>query len=331
MIPTPPRGYWQKLAAGHDVARAALPPSDDSTALKPSFIRYAPGEEPKKEADPPAREVPPYEAFEKMPKNRITVGKRLTNPHPMTAHAKAAYKQEYLDPKYGWSIPSQRPTINIKVTPQWMPRALLIIDALLKALDARGIRVTNEARGHRLRTYAHLGDTRIPFDLYESSQKRERYDKGYERLTPYWVPSGLFVLRVCSEHFGPRAEWRDQKGRRRVEDCLNAFVVGLHREVERLEAFKRDREREHAAWDEANRRRQELRRQEEAEAAQAIELEALAQRWKLAGDIRVFLAAVEETHTAGGAIQPGSDISQWIAWGRSHADRLDPLIATPKE
>jgi len=246
----------------------------------------------------------------------------------MVAHAKAAYKHEYLDPKYGWSISSQRPTLNIKVTPQWMPRALLIMDALLKALDARGVHVSNEERGCRLRTYAHLGETRIPFDLYESSRKRERYDKLYARMTPVWVPSGVLVLRVCSDHFGSRAEWRDQAGKRRVEDCLNSFVVGLHREAKRLEALEAQREAQYAAWEEARRRQEALRRQKEQEAAKVSELEALVQRWNHAENIRAFLAAFELKHAAGVGIEAGTELHQWIAWGLSHADALDPLTET---
>src|ERR1051326_3790242 len=69
-IPVPPRGWWAKKAAGHDVPRPPLPASRQP---KPITVERHAAPTPAESSDDP-----PEIAFELQPENRIVVPERLT-------------------------------------------------------------------------------------------------------------------------------------------------------------------------------------------------------------------------------------------------------------
>lgn len=211
------------------------------------------------------------------------------------------------------------------------PQVATMLDALLKAMEARGMRVTVETVFHKTYTFAYLDGVRVPFDLIEGQCKGEVYDEWQKKKKMTFVLSGQLVLRVCSEHWSWNKEWRDKEGKRRVEDCLNKFMVSLHEEAAKVNEWNRGQQRQRIEQEEKQRREEEARRRREAEAAKVQELENFVQGWRFATDIRDFLAAVEQKHEQHGGIAETSELAEWIRWGRSHADRIDPLVPTPSE
>jgi hypothetical protein len=326
-MPTPGVGYWQKVAAGKRVLKPKLRDPDRDETFQVTFTRYAPGEVREDPPPAPPREVPEFEVFEGLPENRIVVADTLTRPHPLVAHTKAAFAPNRGERAYS----RERPALNVRVSPGLLPRALLIMDTLIKALEARGMRVTVETVFHKTYTFAYLGGVRVPFDLIEGQCKGEVYDDWSKKMKTSFVLSGQLVLRVCSEQWGWKKEWRDKEGRRRIEDCLNKFMIGLHEEAENVKAWDHRQEQQRIEREDARCREEELRRRKEAEAAKVRELEAFVQNWKMAADIRGFLDAVEQKHAENGGIEKDSDLGRWIQWGRSHAEHLDPLVHTPNE
>lgn len=325
-IPTPGVGYWQKVAFGKRTQKAKLPDPDRDDKFQVTFTRYADGEAREVEP-PPAREIPAYETFEGLRENRIVVAETLTRPHALVAHTKAVFSSKQRD----WESLRKHPALDVRVSSELLPRALLVMDALLKAMEARGMRVTTETVFHKTFTFAYLEGVRVPFDLIEGQRKGEVYDDWSKKKKTTFVLAGQLVLRVCSEQWGLKKEWRDKEGKRRVEDCLNKFMIGLHEEAANVNEWNRRQERQRIEQEEKQRREEEARRRREAEAAKVQELENFVQGWRFATDIRQFLIAVEQKHEQHGGIAEDSELAEWIRWGRSHADRIDPLVPTPDE
>lgn len=83
-------------------------------------------------------------------------------------------------------------------------------------------------------------------------------------------------------------------------------------------------------YEECRRRREafEERRRKELELVEALEEET--HKWRRAGDIRGYVAAVE-ARLQHEALEPDRDrkIREWIAWSRHKADWIDPIVAAP--
>ncbi|MFI6004922.1 PE-PGRS family protein [Streptomyces sp. NPDC051366] len=183
---------------------------------------------------------------------------------------------------------------------------------------------------------------------------RRTYD--WQRVTPAHrvEPSGELELRL-----GINTEWADTKGKR-LEDQIDAVFKVLkaraqeqerarlkyeaeqHRLQEEREAEQR-RLREERARQEAERQRLEgekrQRRQEKWEAAvsmasikavdaaRAEQFGTALDQWRAAGEIRAFCDALDEAAAQEDGPVEAESLREWSAWGRSEADRIDPVLS----
>jgi hypothetical protein len=324
-VPKPGVGYWQKLEAGKRVHRAKLKDPEAEDALEIWLTRYEPGEVP---PQTPQREIPAYEAAEALPGNRIVVPEEApAHLHPLVAKVKRTLKANLWEHRYGWLTPSERPCLDVRVSAGTLDRALRIMDALLKALEQRGLEPAIIGEKYSERSVVRIGGHAVGFDMFESPCKGEKLDDYTKKLESAMVPSGRLVLRVLDEDGRPRWEWRDMK-RRQVEDGLNAFVVALHEQAQGManaEAHRAQRMlEEQARWA----REAEERRAREEEAARVRELEALVARWRQAADIRAFVEAIHQEHREQGQeVCADTKLGAWLTWALGHANSLDPARA----
>jgi len=237
--------------------------------------------------------------------------------------------------------PRAQKCIGIRVSPGIRDRALRIMDALIKALEARGMPVTLTEDGQSMTRVEVSGET-LNFWLDEKlrceekrltlaeERDREKYLFLFRRPGCVYHPTG--ILRLTIGDFGSRGlrpSWGDS-GRGRLEDCLNAFVSGLvkasvRKRVERLERERRERE-----WQEEMRRREESARLRREEEARVKALEENAASWKRSQEIRAYIQAVKEAAVRQqGQIPAGSGLEKWLKWASDQADRLDPLVKRP--
>lgn len=215
--------------------------------------------------------------------------------------------------------------MDIRVTPDTLTQALLLVDTIIKALHSRQIRVeTHDRKDRKGNTFALVDDESILFDIFEAPRKGPREDHWSGKTVEGMVPSGKLVLRVHGE-FGIARELRDQK-RKTLNDRLNEFVVELHREAQRRKANRIEREREELERQERRRRQLESERQHEEEAARIRQLEIHVANWRKANDIREFLKSFVETYERTKDFQSDRPIQEWIEWASAQADRMDPLV-----
>jgi hypothetical protein len=342
-IPRPTRGYWAKKRNGKRVAKKKLKTIEEGN---PVIFWYKPG--PPQEEKRPPTESQKQRALENRPENRIAVPDQLADPHPLVARTERSIRKAEPD-ESGIIRPQGSRCLNVAVAPAQIDRALRILDAVIKALEARGFAVST-VEGDRPRTAARVLGERVGFLLYEETKRQERKptpeekkkDAEWERfgdLWPIpkryeWVPTGKLALQI-TDGYGLRRCWTDRSDRR-VEQFLNSFVVGLVRAAETMKQQRVETERRQKEEEERNRRRQEeeqqqreqKRRQREEEARfQLLEGEAAA--WVRAQQLRAYLAAVRATQEAHGGVPAGSALDDWLAWAESRVAALDPLTRPP--
>ena len=305
-IPLPGRGYWARLRAGQKMKRVPLPklPAGVPETLP---VYHAPPAAKEREASPGTAARMKKESTEEA---AIVVADTLERPHPLVRDANKYFRMR------------DRPAVghlDVAVSRDSLDRALCIMDALIKALIARGLTV--EVTEMRISTNSYYryperspdsNVTRVQvegewvvFGMEERSKvvipdplEPPKHLKGQERERwIYWnqprrtlVPKGALVLRLKNvDRVNVRKEWKDGV-RKTLEHQLNDIVARLYLAAEGLKEKRlQDEAAARARVEREKREYQEyLRRQEEKRKAE--ELSQMLEGWRLARDIRAFVA-----------------------------------------
>lgn len=255
--------------------------------------------------------------LEKKPENRIVVPDRLIDPHPLVKQTRTSLRDAAPDP-FGRVRPTAPGCLNLCVFPENVRRGLLIFDTILKALQRRGYPVSVEGQtGH---TQAEVLGEKIGFRVYEATKRQEGNRED----------SGRLVLKIIN---GQERCWTDSPSRR-IEQALNAFVVGLVAAAENIKRrrSRAEKQRQEQLERERQRKEQERQQQEEesrrqAEKERCLQLEAEAAAWTKAVQIRSYVAAVRQVAIEdSGEILPGGILDGWLRWAEEYANVIDPLI-----
>jgi len=263
------------------------------------------------------------------------VAEVLDNPHPLVAKSVAAFRHAKPDHQ-GYLEPKASPCLSVRVTLDSADRAMCIMDALIKALDSRGFTVGIRG-GERPATVVSLGEEEVNIALEERVKRVERppparpgrHEPAWSYPQYEWQATGQLALKI--ENIwgdGVRQTWADGK-HQRVEDRLNAFVVGLVAAGEVLKRQRLEREAREREWRAAEERRLlEVRRREE-EASRIRALDHSVTKWRRARLVREYVAEVRTAAEKAGTLEPGSALAEWLAWAEGYANRIDPLLPTP--
>jgi hypothetical protein len=322
----PGLGYWRKKETGKKVSQPPLP---DFSGSEEVFFTVDVSEmdefgnvKPKKTLD--------YVEFERNPENAILVPAVLSDPHRFVSEAQKHFERAEPDYKMGWLVRRQVTTLDIRVCRDSVDRALRIMDALIKALEKRGISVIL-VREKEYSTFVQVEEEILAIGLDELLRFRKSGEERFSgRERHAYFPTGRLTLKIRSaEYLGCRHQWRDRV-RQRLEDCLNSFVVGLRNAAELERSRRIEREERDRQWKEARAQREELRKIQKEELERLQRLETEVANWRKAQEIRAYVSAVESTIIArDGNIEPDSEIAKWISWVLSHSDRFDPLMESP--
>jgi hypothetical protein len=326
-IPKPPLGYWAKLAHGKTVSRPPLPNIDDQR-LERIEIRKR----------PLFSGGPKPQAREQEKDASIAVPERLTSPHPLVRSTIDALKN--LTPDETGILRSRTGgCLNVRVGRQSVGRAMRLMDALIKVLEARGSSVNVLERDRTHPTCVKILDETIEVELREGLNRREKQFTAAElreRERSSWLrdrkeyefyPSGNFVFMIltyCGE--GVRKVWSDGK-RQRLENCLNSIVAGLGVAAEGVKAHRLKLERWEQERQEEQRRRWEEEERRHKEEEKIKDLERWVANWNQSRKIREFLSEVEKA-AAENPAKKTDNLSDWLSWARAYADSIDPIHLT---
>ena len=330
-VPLPPLGYWARVAAGRKPPTPPLPKySGPAEIVRQRYISDEP-------VEPDPEHLVARREFEARPENRIVVSETLDTPHPLLAATERAFRR----PKHRdlRNLPTtDRRALDISVSEASLPRALRIMNALVKALDARGMHLRIEPDGKR-RSCLTLQGQVLAIRLVESISRTEREptEKERQEIKKYghaylpnrysYEPMGMLKLGIIGSYHSDFHKTVADGKRQRVEQRLNEFVVKLEAEAVRRKRHEEHLERQHRLWEKQERRRREREEQKRKEIERLKALEEEARDWKRSEDIRAYVAAVEtKAMHEHGRIGPDSELGQWIAWARHKADWIDPLV-----
>ena len=223
--------------------------------------------------------------------------------------------------------------LGVRVSLDSVDRAMCIYDALLKALDLRGY-TTAISPGDEPGTLVRVGEEDVSITIEEKLERADREETRMRRASRFtserdWKPTGRLVLRLDHSYLGGiRTSWGDGK-KQRVEDCLNACVVGMVAVAEELKANRLRREAWEKEWREAEARRVDEARRKEEEAARVRALESAVAAWQRTRAIREYAAELRQKAEAAGVLAEDSPLADWLAWAEAYAARTDPFLPEP--
>ena len=296
------------IRASADKPQAALPNPDQDESIT-IHVRE------ELQVDPEIQEQADS-AFAKI--GPVTVREDLRGCHCLISEMREYLNGRDLYPTGIYRITQDAP-LDLKVSKDGQHRALRIMDALIKALVARGLAVEvteRKVQGSGYYQYAERTEdsnvTRVQVDgewvTFGMEQRSEvvfpdppeppKHLKG-EKLESwiYWnqprrtlVPNGVLVLKLKNVgYLRVRAEWKDG-ARKKLEDQLNDIVAHIYLAGEALKEKRRQDKQAALAQAERYKREHEeyLRRQEQERKAKV--LSGWMEGWRLARDIRDFVA-----------------------------------------
>lgn len=325
-IPTPPRGYWAKIAAGQRLKRAPLPKLPSSAGTSALTVTFR---QPPKPAAPIPEETGPVadqRRYEGLPEHRVVTPGQLLDPHPLVARAVVALRKAKADEQGRLTAHGQK-LVALHVTMGSADRALRIYDTLFKALLVRGYPVELvDAEGKAL-TVVKIGDSAVPIELTEQVNRTELPPApgapSYAAKRYAYTPTGRLSLTIKEPYLDVRGKWSDG-ARQRVDEILNDIIVGL---VENAEAMRLRRIRwEEAAREreaaEARRRAAEIEKQREGERIRSLDDQM--RRWRKSAAVRAYVAAARAAAADAGASEHEGLVA-WLSWAEQYADRIDPM------
>lgn len=323
-IPLPPSGYWTQREFGKAVERVPLPDATnlpiiarEKTVLPVATLSKQPQD------DPELLRIAQIEAL------NLSVDP-IAKRHKLVATSARLLKHSKVDDRGILMLPYNEPCLDIRVSKQSLERALVLMNTLILTLEKEGFStsVQNVHRG----TAVEIFGMRVPFCFVEKAHikgHKEIREYSWTRTVVDYEPTGELEFKIEGWGQGVRRVWRDGKAQR-LEGVLSGCVGALMREgrQRRIEAeLAKQREIE------AEQRRKELEtlaQQIKAEEEKVIALDGWVTNWIRAGQIRIFIDALEKVWAEQGHdLSPEAAKGQRIAWMKQQADRLDPMIPSP--
>ena len=320
-IPLPGRGYWAAAKRVRKLKAPALPVPKQG---QPSVVQFSVLE------NPPA----PRPKVIGAPVDPIEVPTQLLRPHRLVTELQVAAKSAREDK--GVLALNYGKVLRVRVSAQHLQRALILMDALIKQVDARGYKA--RIGGEHTETELVLKEGTVSFRLDERTTQTtpppppprvgsKRHQPEYEPWRPAYVlvGTGEFTLDFGKYQLdGCRRVWKDRR------NC--PIEVQLHEVMEALPSWEAALNVRRLAREdrEAKQRETEKRRVAEARAAEIIRRQRAAlvsnlHAWERAERLRHYISAV----AAAGGGRP--ETSAWVEWATVQAQALDPLISNFEE
>lgn len=319
-IPLPYRGYWVRLATGHKPKRTPLPKDPRRMRIP---LRRSLGEPKPREPRPDTPVVP--------------VSADLSDAGPAIKGLAKALRHAKAD-EYGRMTVPGAAAPCLAVTTETHRRALLLLDALVKALEARGHKVAlraveqgEEKTGRQLELTT--ADDMIDIGIHEVLDRRPHVltDEEKRAAKDWWARKPPTHDHFASGRLQLTLHARGGVGRSLSDTEHQALESVLGRAVLRVDvvlaAQREGRERAERFRREQAERERQWQRERALRAHREMLEKDLAdkiQRWRQAEEIRAFARAVAHTVT-----DPNDhDLATWLQWVVARADAIDPVSAS---
>jgi len=354
-IPKPYPGYWAKLGNGKNPTRTELPENEEPDLQTLTFHCH---EDYEATVNEPPRELQyDQDVLDALVKAKslgpVKVLGTLHGAHSLITARREKIERDDRESKIPWSERNydgreeRKPTIDVSASVGQWKRALRIMDGLIKRVEAVGGSVEIQRSGYNGHTTSTVviiaGEKITNIRLREKhnqiriKNKDAKYE--WERNRTELVPSGLLMFDEGPSSY--RAPLAIDGKAAKIEDKLDAIVVGFIKEAGEIRIRRREQEevaRQQAETQRIRREREaELKRRRDAleqlqaeEQRKVDELVRHADAWRQSGLMRDYLDALcDRCVQADRAVPLASPLADYLRWGYAQADRRDPLRESP--
>ena len=330
-IPVPGRGYWVRKASGQKLSVEPLPELKDVPVIQRFKLPEPESREPKIPEPEPADSE--YLRIKEIETLKIAVDTNAPI-HRLVAITIKAFKSATTDDRGFRTTGHKEGELDVRISPASLERAIAILNAVITALERLGypVNVKRDAQRNSQSSVATIFGHEIRFDFVEKYTQipvpeNDRAKFPWSKIR--YQPNGALEFRISPPGYGSRIV-RDKKTQP-LEQQITFILVSFIREGRetklRTERWTREK---------IERQKQEVERQKLAEQIHEEEqklerLDSWVADWVRAGQYREFVAALEHSWSvAGKDLSVEADFGKQLAWMRQQADRLDPLIESPK-
>jgi hypothetical protein len=327
-IPLPKSGHWAKIRHGKKSPKPDLPTISDNENLLSTIIISK-----SKSKYPTLRKPPHVETgaitriieFENHISNRVHVKDILSGPHLIVSETKTLLKESRFD-RYGRFVVPDKQCLYLKITPSTSKRALLILDALIRALETRP-HVNNICRDNRPSSYVDILGETLRIELKERVYKLApiNEDPDWMFYSVRYGGTGVLTLSIVGGLCGGyKKSWTDTKDKP-IEKCLNDFLIGLARAALTEKAGKLQREKENKIRQEEIDKRNDAKKRTLFHQAQIDRLIEDAVKFDKLLLVRQYISEIEKNRSENDInVAEGIDLNDWIEWANSIVDTNDP-------
>lgn len=296
-VPLPSNGHWMKLQFNKKVKVIPLP--DDAKVDQTVTLEY------RKEGEPVRYENPVKQLVKEI---KLAVPEKLISPDPLIVAAKQRLSGKDVRGPHPGIIGCRSDELDIEVAPKHVNRALLFMDALIKALRAR----QHDIKIENWKTYVVVHGEKLQLKIREKMKRVVINDRDWGNTELQATEQLCFRV---DGYYG--REWTDSKdGVTLLESKFAEIIAWLEvtgkRLAEEMEGYRRQWKIQEA--EEEKKKLIGLRR--EAELRAFKDLVAAAGRWKQAEMIRDYVTA-----SVGHGAAPA-----WVEWAKKKANWVDPVV-----
>lgn len=229
--------------------------------------------------------------------------------------------------------PDDEPAFFNEISPESQQRAFLILDALFCAVEELGGKVNADlsmrVMADTVRIRIAEGQDKVKHELTKQEARAlvEYNDKvkrnGWASKPQIRKYDSIYngKLRIIFDN----GEYIRDTGKEKLEDRLGDLFVRLYENSEEARIQRERLEEERRKREEEARRQAEIQKRKEDEVRRTRELLNQAEDYKIACEIRQYIAAVARQKD----ITP--ETAAWIEWANRKADWYDPIVAAEDE
>jgi len=318
-IPKPGLGYWAKMQHGHQTWKKALP---KIKAGDPEIYTIRGSISTKDEVTNEVIEE--QRIFESKETNKVVVKQSLRNPHQLVNQSISRLSAGGTDRNKRSG--GGRQCLDISVGKDSVHRSLLIMDALIKALEKRGF-LTSLNDNYTDTTSVKIHGEVIKFGIFETSRRvakpGRKMSEKYDMSDPAWeyVPTGKVSLQI-KEYYDGRKSISDGKTKR-LEDCLNKFILLLVKASESIKIRRKEHEQWEKEYQEQAQREREVALKKQQEQKMLNQLFNNADSWNKCKLAREYIDAVTEKASG------GDELNSWLDWANRLVEGIESKLLYP--
>jgi hypothetical protein len=326
-IPLPGRGYWAKKEFGKPVDKIPLPKVENLPVVH--RLKEMGSENAQAPIPEPEPTDPEYQRILQVESRAVIAAPQATWHKLVIAGAKSLRNAK--PDNRGIVQPSwNESALDIRVSKNSIDRALNIMNAIIMLLESEKVAVAVKSGRHG--TTAYVFGHNVPFSIVEKAREKGRKEVpgySYTHTEIEYQPSGELEFRAADQFYGDK-KVRDGKTQK-LESLISKCAGAILREARDRVIWAEKRRLEEIEERKNAQQRAALAEQIAEEEKKVKDLDSWVNSWERAQKMRDFISALQKMwKKEGHDISPESEKGQRIFWMKQQADRLDPLVESPK-